>query len=152
MTAFIDEQRTSHGIEPLCRQLPIAPSTYYEHKARQREPERHPARYQHDQWLKLEIQRVWDENMQVYGVRKVWRQRNRESIKVARCTVERLMNKPGIQGAIRGKKCWTTVSDAELHQPADLVDRQFFVCGQTSSGWRILLMSLPGRVLFMSPL
>ena len=104
----------------------VAPSTYYEHKARQREPERHPARYQRDQWLKPEIQRVWDENMQVYGVRKVWRQLNREFIKVARCTVERLMNQLGIQGAIRGKKCWTTISDAALYQPADLVDRQLF--------------------------
>ena len=126
MIAFIDKQRALHGVEPLCRQLPIAPSTYYEHKVRQREPERHPARYQRDQCLKPEIQRVWDENMQVYGVRKVWRQLNRESIMVARCTVERLMNQIGIQGAIRGKKCWTTVSDAALHQPADLVDRQFF--------------------------
>ena len=126
MIAFIDEQRTLHGVEPLCRQLPIAPSTYYEHKAREREPGRHPARYQRDQWLKPEVQRVWDENMQVYGVRKVWLQLNRESIKVARCTVERLMNQLGIQGAIRGKKCWTTISDAALHLPADLVDRQFF--------------------------
>jgi len=126
MIAFIDEQRVLHGVEPLCRQLPIAPSTYYEHKAREREPDRHTARYQRDQWLKPEVQRVWDENMQVYGVRKVWLQLNRESIKVARCTVERLMNQLGIQGAIRGKKCWTTISDATLHLPADLVDRQFF--------------------------
>ncbi len=126
MIAFIDEQRASHGVESLCRQLPIAPSTYYEHKSRQRDPERHPARYQRDLMLKPEVQRVWDENMQVYGVRKVWRQLNRESIKIARCTVERLMNKLGIQGAIRGKKCWTTISDAAQHLPADLVDRQFF--------------------------
>jgi len=127
MIAFIDAQRSTYGVESICRYLPIAPSTYYEHKAREREPWRHSARYQRDQMLKPEIERVWDENRQVYGARKVWRQLNREQIPVARCTVERLMNQLGIHGAVRGgAKCWTMVSDTNRLQPADLVDWQFF--------------------------
>ncbi len=126
MTAFIDEQREQYGVEPLCRQLPIAPSTYYEHKIRQANPDRQPERYKRDLRLKPEIQRVWDENFQVYGARKIWHQLNREGIEVARCTVERLMNELSIQGVVRGAKCWTTVSDPDLHRPADLVSRQFF--------------------------
>ena len=93
MVPFIDEHRAEHGVEPICAQLPIAPSTYYEHKAREAEPARLPARAKRAQVLAVEIQRVWDENFQVYGARKVWRQLNREQIGVARCTVERLMNR-----------------------------------------------------------
>jgi len=125
MVPFIDEHRAEHGGEPICAQLPIAPSTYYEHKAREAEPARLPARAKRAQVLAVEIQRVWDENCQVYGARKVWRQLNREQIGVARCTVERLMNRLGIEGARRGAKCWTTVSDDALFRPADLVNRQF---------------------------
>ena len=126
MIAFIDEQRDKHGVEPICKQLPIAVSTYYEHKARQSDPDREPERIKRDRWLKVEIQRVWDENLQVYGAKKVWHQLKREGIAVARCTVERLMNALGIQGAVRGgAKCWTTVSDDNLDRPADLVNRQF---------------------------
>ncbi len=124
MTAFIDEQREQYGVEPLCRQLPIAPSTYYEHKIRQANPDRQPERYKRDLRLKPEIQRVWDENFQVYGARKIWHQLNREGIEVARCTVERLMNELSIQGVVRGAKCWTTVSDPDLHRPADLVGEE----------------------------
>ena len=96
MIAFIDEQRDKHGVEPICKQLPIAVSTYYEHKARQSDPDREPERIKRDRWLKVEIQRVWDENLQVYGAKKVWHQLKREGIAVARCTVERLMNALGI--------------------------------------------------------
>ena len=77
MVSFIDEHRGEHGVEPICKQLPIAPSTYYEHKSRERDPGRASDRSKRDQWLEVEIQRVWDENKQVYGVRKVWRQLKR---------------------------------------------------------------------------
>lgn len=125
MVAFIDEHRAEYGVEPICKQLPIAPSSYYEHKARQAAPERLPARAKRDQRLALEIRRVWDENLQVYGVRKVWRRLKREQIAAAKCTVERLMRRLGIQGVRRGGKCWTTVPDAKPPCPADSVNRQF---------------------------
>ena len=125
MVSFIDTHRASHGVEALCRQLPLSPSTYYEHKAREADPERLPARAKRDQVLSVEVHRVWDENFQVYGARKVWRQLKREEFDVARCTVERLMKRLGIQGVVRGAKCWTTVSDETLSQPADRVNRQF---------------------------
>ena len=113
------------GTSSICSQLPIAPSTYYEMKAREANPARLPARAQRDQLLRPEIQRVWDENFQVYGVRKVWRQLQREAFAVARCTVERLMRQIGLQGAIRGKKFKTTISDDAAARPADLVNREF---------------------------
>ena len=125
MVSFIDTHQASHGVEALCRQLPLSPSTYYEHKAREADPERLPARAKRDQVLSVEVHRVWDENFQVYGARKVWRQLKREEFDVARCTVERLMKRLGIQGVVRGAKCWTTVSDETLSQPADRVNRQF---------------------------
>ena len=126
MIAFIDKQRNEHGVEPICKQLPIAVSTYYEHKARQSDPDREPERIKRDRWLAVEVQRVWDENLQVYGAKKVWWQLKREEIAAARCTIERLMNAMGIQGAMRGgAKCWTTVSDDKLARPSDLVNRQF---------------------------
>jgi len=126
MNAFIYEQRGEYGVEPICKQLPIAASTYYEHKARQSDPDRGPDRIKRDRWLEVGIQRVWDENVQVYGAKKLWRHLKREDIAVARCTVERLMNGLGIQGAVRGgAKCWTTVSDDNLVRPADLVNHQF---------------------------
>jgi len=105
--------------------LPIAPSTYYEQKAREADPERLPPRTQHDMALTPEIRRVWDENFQVYGAKKVWRQLNREQIPVARCTVERLMGVLGLQGAVRGKTWKTTIPDDAAERPADLVQRQF---------------------------
>jgi len=125
MVSFIDEHRNEHGVEPICKQLPIAPSTYYEHKLCEKDPNRASDRRKRDQWLEVEIQRVWDENKQVYGVRKVWRQLKRENIAAARCTVERLMKRLGIEGIRRGAKCWTTRSDDTLDLPADLVNRQF---------------------------
>jgi len=105
--------------------LPISPSTYYEQKAREDDPDRLPDRTRRDSSLELDIQRVWEDNFEVYGARKVWRQLNREYIEVARCTVERLMKRLGIQGVTRGAKCWTTVSDDALARPADLVNREF---------------------------
>jgi transposase InsO family protein len=125
MVSFIDEQRNSHGVEPICKELPIAPSTYYEHKARETDPERLPPMVKRDQELSVEIERVWEDNFRVYGARKVWRQLQREDFEVARCTVERLMKRLGIQGVIRGAKRWTTVPDETLPQPADHVKRQF---------------------------
>ena len=129
MVSFIDAHRDTHGVEPICRVLPIAPSSYYEYKARQADPERLPERAKRDAVLRCEIQRVWDENFQVYGVRKVWRQLKREEIKVARCTVERLMGEMGLAGAVRGKKCKTTMADKIADGPADLVKRDFSASG-----------------------
>jgi len=135
MIAFIDDQRGEYGVEPICKQLPIAASVYYEHKARQSDPSREPARVKRDRWLEAEIQRAWDENLQVYGARKIWRQLNREKITVARCTVERLMKRMDLQGASRGgAKCWTTLSNENLDRPADLVNRQF-IAGRPDQLW-----------------
>ena len=125
MIRYIDDHKDRHGVEPICRMLPIAPSTYYEEKARERDPGRRPARYHRDEVLKPEITRVWHENFQVYGARKVWKQLKRELIPVARCTIERLMKDLGLQGARRGKACKTTIPDDGAARPADLVDRQF---------------------------
>jgi len=126
MAAFIDAHRASYGVESICRQLPIAPSTYYQHKCCERDPAQCSMRRQRDQRLLPEIERVWNENHQVYGAKKVWRQLKRERFEVARCTVERLMNRLGLQGVIRGgKKQYTTVADPDLQRPADLVKRQF---------------------------
>jgi len=119
----IDEYREQHGVEPICRTLGIAPSTYYAVKARERSPSERALR---DQRLLGEIRRVHKENLSVYGARKVWWALGREGIEVARCTVERLMAKNGLQGAIRGKKRRTTIPDGQqAERPADLVDRDF---------------------------
>ena len=126
MIAFVDAHKEQYGIEPMCKQLPIAVSTYYEHKDRESDPDKESNRSIRDRHLKPEIQRVWDENQQVYGVRKVWRQMKREGFVIARCTVERLMKQLGIQGVSRGgAKCWTTISDDSQDRPSDLVNRQF---------------------------
>jgi transposase InsO family protein len=125
MVSFIDTHREAYGVEPICRVLPIAPSTYYEHRACQADPRRLSARAQRDAGLRLEIRRVWEGNFRVYGVRKVWRQMKREGIDVARCTVERLMRQAGLQGAVRGRKFKTTIADEAAVRPADLVKRDF---------------------------
>ena len=125
MVSFLDAHRDEYGVEPICKQLPIAPSTYYECKARERDPERMPARFKRDQVLCVEIRRIWDENFQVYGICKVWRQLKREGVQAARCTVERLMRDLGLEGVRRGKKCWTTLSDNALWRPIDRVNRNF---------------------------
>ncbi len=125
MKAFIDEHRAVYGVEPICRVLPIAPSTYYAHALCQAAPEQRSPRAQRDEVLSGHIQRVWEENFQVYGVRKVWRQLLREGVVVARCTVERLMRRLGLQGVIRGKPVKTTISDKATPCPLDKVNRQF---------------------------
>jgi transposase InsO family protein len=125
MIAFIDDHREAYGVEPICRVLPIAPSTYREHVARRRDPEKRPPRAQRDAVLKVEVRRVFEENFRVYGVRKVWRQLRREGFDVARCTVARLMRQMGLEGAIRGKKVRTTVRDTAAPCPLDRVNRRF---------------------------
>jgi putative transposase len=125
MIAFIDDHREVHGVEPICKVLPIAPSTYHAHVAKRVDPERLPARAKQDMALKPEIARVFTENFEVYGARKVWRQLNREGVAVARCTVERLMQDMGLQGVVRGKPVRTTVSDKATPCPLDHVNRQF---------------------------
>ncbi len=125
MIAFIDAHREVYGVEPICRTLPIAPSTYHEHVSRRTRPERLPPRVQRDARLRAEIRRVWEENFQVYGVRKVWRQLRREGIEIARCTTARLMKQMGLAGTIRGKPVKTTVSNPAAPCPRDKVNRQF---------------------------
>ncbi len=125
MVAFIDEERERYGVEPICRELPIAPSTYHEWKACETDPTRRSARTRRDEWLRVEIRRVWDENRKVYGARKVWRQLKREGIDIARCTVERLMSEMGLEGAVRGRRARTTIPDDTAERPLDLVERDF---------------------------
>jgi transposase InsO family protein len=125
MIAFIDQNRDEYGIEPICRMLGIAPSTYHAHAMRRRRPECAPPRAVRDMALKSEIRRVYDENFQVYGVRKIWLQMKREGIFVARCTVERLMRNMGLRGVVRGKPVKTTVADKLAPCPLDRVNRQF---------------------------
>jgi len=125
MIAFIDDHRGAHGVEPICKVLPIAPSTYRAHVAKRRDPAKLSARARRDARLKIEVRRVFDENFRVYGVRKVWRQLKREGFDVARCTVSRLMRDIGLQGVIRGKSVRTTVSDKAAPCPLDHVNRQF---------------------------
>jgi transposase InsO family protein len=125
MISFVDAYRDDHGVEPICRVLAIAPSTYHAHVARRARPEMAPARVKHDTMLSAEIKRVFNENFQVYGVRKVWRQLLREGHDVARCTVARLMKKMALQGVIRGRRVRTTVSDKAVPCPLDYVNRRF---------------------------
>ena len=125
MIAFIDDHREAYGIEPICRVLPIAPSTYHEHAAKRRDPARLSARARRDADLAIEVRRVFAENFHVYGVRKVWRQLRREGFDVARCTVARLMRDMGLHGVIRGKPVRTTMSDKAAPCPLDKVNRQF---------------------------
>jgi len=125
MIGFIDDHREEHGVEPICRVLPIAPSTYYAHRAKRVDPSRLSARSRHDAKLRPEIRRVFEENFSVYGVRKLWRQLRREGFDVARCTVARLMREMGLHGAIRGKPVKTTVPDKAMPCPLDRVNRQF---------------------------
>ena len=127
MIAFIDDHRAVYGVEPICRVLPIAPSTYREQAARRDDPARAPARARRDAVLTVEIRRVFEENFHVYGVRKIWRQLEREDWDVARCTVARLMRQMGLKGAVRGKPVRTTISDASAPCPLDRVNRQFQV-------------------------
>ena len=125
MVSFIDAHRKVYGVEPICRVLPIAPSTYHAHTARRIEPTKRSARARRDDALGPEVRRVFEENFRVYGVRKVWRQLRREGFDVARCTVARLMRAMGLAGVIRGKPVRTTISDRAAPCPLDRVNRQF---------------------------
>ena len=147
MVAFIDRYRGEYGVEPICAVLPIAPSTYYEHKARQADRDRLPARAKRDVVLRGHVRRVWLANRLVYGAKKVWKELKREGREVARCTVARLMDEMGLAGAVRGKKVRTTIPDAMAVCPLDLVSRDFtasrpnelwvsdFTYVSTWSGW-----------------
>jgi transposase InsO family protein len=123
--AFVDEHRDQLGVEPICSVLQFAPSAYRRHAASQRDPSLIGQRAQRDTELKPQIQRVWDSNMQVYGADKVWKQLNREGVRVARCTIERLMGSMGLHGVTRGKVVRTTVPDANAPCPLDRVNRHF---------------------------
>ncbi len=158
MIGFIDDHRAEYGVEPICRVLPIAPSTFYEHLAIARDPDRASDRAKRDDVLRREVQRVWDQNFKVYGVRKVWHQLRREGFDVARCTVERLMRELGIQGVVRGKAQKTTRPDKALPCPRDKVPpriRSGVVLGCAigpSDQWTTTSpMSRLGRGLSMSP-
>ncbi|HGG2702437.1 TPA: IS3 family transposase, partial [Escherichia coli] len=124
MMPLLDKLREQYGVGPLCSELHIAPSTYYHCQQQRHHPDKRSARAQRDDWLKKEIQRVYDENHKVYGVRKVWRQLLREGIRVARCTVARLMAVMGLAGVLRGKKVRTTISRKAV-AAGDRVNRQF---------------------------
>ena len=125
MVAFIDAHRGEYGVESICKQLPIAPSTYYEQKSRQADPSRLPPRVRRDAELSGSIRRVWQENFRAYGARKVWRQLRREGIPAARCTVERLMRREGLCGVVRGRRKRTTIPADIAERPLDRVQRQF---------------------------
>jgi transposase InsO family protein len=126
MVAFIDAHREVHGVESICALLPIAPSTYFRHKGQHADPGRRSTRAQRDDELRVIILRIWNENHQVYGPRKVWRQMGREGLREARCRVRRLMRAMGIVGAVRGRAWITTTQPSpEADRPRDLVDRHF---------------------------
>src|SRR5574340_1601862 len=126
MVTFIDQHRATYGVEPICRVLPIAPSTYFRCKAEQRDPTRRSARAQHDAVLRPIIRRIYDEHQRVYGPRKIWKQMAREGLHEARCRVRRLMRDMGLAGAVRGR-AWVTTTQAGPagDRPSDLVDRHF---------------------------
>jgi transposase InsO family protein len=126
MIDFIDDHRGAYGVEPICKVLPIAPSTYHARVAQRRDPGKLSGRSRRDLSLKPEIARVFAENFEVYGVRKVWRQLGREGLSVARCTVQRLMREMGLQGVVRGKPVRTTISNKAAPCPLDHVKRQFY--------------------------
>ena len=126
MVGFITDHRHQYGVEPICAVLPIAPSTYFRHRVQQIDPTQRSARARRDDELRIEIQRVWDAHQHVYGPRKVWRQLRREQIRVAHCTVRRLMRAMGLVGTGRGR-AWTTTTaaDSAAPSPPDLVERRF---------------------------
>ena len=125
MVKYIDDRRNEYGVESICRVLPIAPSTYYEAKAREDDYLRVPPRVRYDEVMRIEIRSVWENNYEVYGARKVWRQLKRDGFQVARCTVERLMRSMGLRGAVRGRGVKTTKSTPADSRPLDLVKREF---------------------------
>jgi putative transposase len=122
MVTYIYGHKNRFRVEPICAVLPIAPSTYYTHKVLQRHPDGRSDRARVDAWLKGEIERVWEDNYRVYGVRKVWRQLQREGVVVARCTVARLMRELGLQGVVRGRRIKTTLPDDTSERPLGRVN------------------------------
>ena len=124
MIAFIDDHRAMYGVEPICRFLPIAPSTYHAHVAQRTDPAKASMRTKLDARLCADISRVFEANFGVYGVRKIWRQLGREGASVARCTVARLMRRMGLRGVVRGKETRTTIP-SKAAWPTDRVNRQF---------------------------
>src|SRR5262249_36369849 len=123
---FIDQHRETYGVEPICRVLPIAPSTYFRHKLLARDPARRATRTVSDAVLRAIIRQIWDENHRVYGSRKVWKQMGREGLRLARCRVQRLMRELGLGGTSRRRaRITTTRTPPEADRPQDLVDRQF---------------------------
>jgi transposase InsO family protein len=125
MIAFIDDHRAADRVEPICKFLPVAPSTYDDHVAKPADPEQPSERAKRDTVLQADIQRVFAENFDVYGARKIWRQLRREGSEVARCTVERLMQAMGLQGVTRGTPVRTTISDKATPCALDHANRQF---------------------------
>jgi len=164
MIGFIDDHRVVHGVESICRVLPIAPSTYYACLAVRAGPSKASARHQRDAVLRPKIQKVWDNNWEVYGVRKAWRQLCREGESVARCTVARLMKGMGLRGVVRGKAMKTTIPDTSVPCPRDKVNRKFrapapnMLCPFIDTAYRLpgnrsatSPMSQHGRASFASP-
>lgn len=151
MRSFIDQHRKRFGVEPICKMLRVAPSAYWRHAARQRNPALCSARARRDAFLIPQIQRVWQANFQVYGADKVWRQLQREGIQVARCTVERLMRQLGLRGVMRGKVVRTTFGDPAAPCPLDRVKRQFKADRPNQLWVSDFTYVPPGRALSMSP-
>lgn len=131
MVKFIDDHRGAHGVEPICEMLPIAPATYYEHRAKRADPARLSDRAKSNEALRPEIQRVFDANWQVYGVRKIWRQLRREGFDVARCTVARLMKCMGIQGL----RHWARTNGASMAQSVASHRRRRFRTRNSRARW-----------------
>ncbi len=125
MVQFVEDHRAAYGVEPICQAIGMAPSTFYEHHARGRDPARAPARAKREAVLRPAIARCWQANQRVYGAKKVWKQLNREGVRVARCTVARLMKAEGLRGVVRGRRVRTTVPEAVQERPQDLVQRAF---------------------------
>ena len=125
IVGFINAHRDAHGVEPICNVLRIAPSTYYDHLAKRADPPQRSDRAHRDETMRPEIQRVFEENWSVNGVRKVWHQLRREGFTVARYTVARLMKDMDIQGIIRGNLHRTTIPNKKQPCPLDKVNRQF---------------------------
>ncbi len=125
MISFIDNNRAKYGVELICRVLPIAPSTYYRAKDLENSPEKRSLRRQHDDFYIGEIRRIWQDSKCRYGARKVWQQMKADGLKIARCTIERLMRQHGLQGVWRGKGKITTNSRDDQQRADDLVNRNF---------------------------
>lgn len=125
MIRFIDQHRAQLGVEPICKVLQLAPSTYYRHKQLEREPEKRSYRAKRDEELSVKITEIWEDSFRNYGILKIWRQLLKNEVIVARCTVERLMKRLGIKGVRRGKSCKTTIPDEKVFCPLDLVNREF---------------------------